>query len=105
MRQFQRTIEDFTCEHCGQFVAGNGYTNHCPYCLWSKHVDINPGDRAAACGGLMQPVGVDQKNNEWILIHHCQRCGHEKRNRVAPKDDQAILAQISYELGQKNLAE
>ena len=49
---FIRKTEDFICEHCGREVRGNGYTNHCPYCLWSKHVDINPGDRAAGCGGL-----------------------------------------------------
>jgi Zn finger protein HypA/HybF involved in hydrogenase expression len=48
---FKRTIEDFTCEHCGEQVTGNGFTNHCPQCLWSKHVDIDPGDRLALCGG------------------------------------------------------
>ena len=43
---FTRKVEDFTCEHCGREVHGNGYTNHCPHCLHSKHVDVNPGDRA-----------------------------------------------------------
>src|SRR3989338_8156335 len=46
-RRFQRTKEDFTCERCGFFVRGSGYTNHCPQCLWSKHVDVNPGNRQA----------------------------------------------------------
>jgi hypothetical protein len=55
---FKKTKEDFVCEHCGKPVVGNGYTNHCPECLWSKHVDVNPGDRAATCLGLMEPVGV-----------------------------------------------
>ncbi|MFA6992594.1 MAG: RNHCP domain-containing protein, partial [Candidatus Gracilibacteria bacterium] len=40
-KRFSRTIEDFVCEKCGAKVKGDGYTNHCPKCLWSKHVDIN----------------------------------------------------------------
>ena len=51
--RFTRVVEDFTCGQCGAAVTGDGYTNHCPLCLWSRHVDINPGDRAAECGGLM----------------------------------------------------
>ncbi len=90
-RQFQRRIEDFNCEHCGQPVQGDGYTNHCPACLWSKHVDVHPGDRAANCGGLMEPVGAETKAGEPILIHRCQRCGHVKRNRVAADDDRDLL--------------
>lgn len=45
MKHFTKTVEDFICAHCGTHVRGNGYTNHCPECLWSKHVDNNPGDR------------------------------------------------------------
>ncbi|MEK7158524.1 MAG: RNHCP domain-containing protein, partial [Patescibacteria group bacterium] len=45
-RTFQRRVEDFTCESCGAQVTGDGYTNHCPQCLVSKHVDVYPGDRA-----------------------------------------------------------
>jgi hypothetical protein len=47
-RRFQRTIEDFECERCRMLVTGSGFTNHCPACLWSKHVDVHPGDRQAA---------------------------------------------------------
>jgi len=93
-RKFQRRTEDFTCEHCGQFVTGNGYTNHCPVCLWSKHVDVNPGDRAADCDGLMEPVGAEQKSGEMILIHKCVDCGHIKRNRAAPEDDFDLLVEL-----------
>ena len=55
-KKFQRTKEDFTCEKCNLVVNGSGYTNHCPRCLWSKHVDVNPGDRQATCQGFMEPV-------------------------------------------------
>ncbi|MGC8981457.1 MAG: RNHCP domain-containing protein [Minisyncoccia bacterium] len=63
-KKFQRRIEDFRCERCGTFVKGTGYIDHCPNCLWSKHVDINPGDRKANCGGMMKPKGVEIQNKE-----------------------------------------
>ena len=53
-KTFQRCPEDFECGNCGHEIEGNGYTNHCTACLWSKHVDVNPGDRAADCHGLMK---------------------------------------------------
>ena len=93
-KKFQRRQEDFTCENCGHFVKGNGYTNHCPRCLWSQHVDINPGDRAATCHGMMKPVGVELKKGEYIILHRCVNCGFEKRNKVAKNDDFEILLKI-----------
>ncbi len=94
-KRFQRTIEDFTCEQCGFHVAGSGYTNHCPRCLYSKHVDINPGDRAATCDGLMQPVAVGADHGEQTLLHRCLTCGHEKWNKIAEADDVDAVIQIS----------
>jgi rubrerythrin len=90
-RRFTRTIEDFTCEHCGRQVRGDGYTNHCPHCLYSKHVDINPGDRAADCGGLMAPIAAGIERDQNFVIHRCEKCGHMHRNRVAPQDDEAVV--------------
>ena len=93
MRQFQRRREDFVCEHCGVEVHGNGYTNHCPHCLYSKHVDVNPGDREETCGGLMEPVSLEQKDGQYILVHQCQKCGFERRNKVCEEDDfEAVLS-------------
>jgi Zn finger protein HypA/HybF involved in hydrogenase expression len=83
---FIRTVEDFTCEHCGHHVEGNGYTNHCPHCLYSKHVDNEPGDRAATCGGMMPPTHVEYEKREWILTHTCERCRHTKRNKMTRED-------------------
>jgi hypothetical protein len=85
--QFQKTKEDFICENCGTKVTGNGYTNHCPKCLYSKHVDINPGDRANLCGGLMKPVSVDLKKGEYIITHRCVLCNFEKKNKAASDDN------------------
>lgn len=84
---FKRKIEDFACGNCGQKVKGDGYTNHCPKCLWSKHVDINPGDRVAGCGGMMRPVRAETKKGEYDIIHKCVKCGYEKRNKMSPKDN------------------
>lgn len=92
---FTRTTENFVCDHCGHEVIGNGYTNHCPACLWSKHVDIHPGDRASTCRGLMQPVSVTQKNGEQRLLHRCVLCGHEKNNVVAANDSVDALIAVS----------
>jgi hypothetical protein len=92
--KFIKTEEDFTCEHCGAAVAGSGYTNHCPVCLWSKHVDVNPGDRAADCQGLMPPIGYLAEAGGYTLIHCCERCGHRKPNKMAANDDLARLSQL-----------
>lgn len=93
-RKFTRTIEDFVCERCGAFVRGQGYTNHCPVCLYSKHVDVNPGDRAAECGGLMEPIGVRLKHGDHVLIHRCVKCGALKRNRTAPEDSRSEIFEV-----------
>ena len=94
-KKFQRTIEDFVCEHCGAYVKGDGYTNHCPKCLWSKHVDINPGDRAAACLGLMEPVSLEGASPSYRILHRCVTCGHEKRNDASDKDDVESLVALA----------
>lgn len=94
-KRFQRQIEDFICDNCGKEVKGNGYTNHCPYCLWSKHVDINPGDRQASCQGLMKPVDLESKADEQVIIHHCLNCGFERKNKVNKDDDLDELIKLS----------
>jgi transcription elongation factor Elf1 len=84
--KFIRKVEDFTCHHCGVFVVGNGYTNHCPACLWSLHVDINPGDRASDCGGDMEPISLIHEHGEFVLTHKCLVCGHQKSNKTLGGD-------------------
>lgn len=80
----------FACERCGIDVhplCTGSYRNHCPSCLYSKHVDIRPGDRAATCGGLMAPIGVDFRSGKgFMLIHRCMSCGYRRLNRVATDD-------------------
>ena len=90
-RKFQRRIEDFRCEHCGTFVKGDGYTNHCPKCLWSKHVDIHPGDRANTCGGLMRPIRTEGTVAAYSIVHDCVRCGATARNTFGKNDNVEAL--------------
>lgn len=99
---FIRTKEDFICEHCGAEVIGNGYTNHCPECLWSKHVDIHPGDRAHTCGGLMEPVDVEIKDGGYVLIHQCVQCQYRKPNKVAKDDNFGTVIRLCRTKGMTN---
>ncbi len=95
MKRFVRTTEDFACENCWAKVAGNGYTNHCPECLWSKHVDVNPGDRAEPCGGPMKPVGVETKGSEHTLTHRCILCGFSRRQTANKNDNYEEIIKLS----------
>ena len=65
--------DSFTCKVCGRLVtpdaAGTDHRNHCPNCLSSLHVDIEPGDREADCGGIMEPIAVWVRGKgEWAII-------------------------------------
>jgi len=90
-RRFTRTREDFRCEQCETSVVGNGYTNHCPACLWSKHVDQHPGDRAATCRAPMQPIQLLYEHGEFIVVHRCTGCSAVRRNRASDDDDLRAL--------------
>jgi len=86
-KNFIRKKEDFKCLNCSQKIIGSGYTNHCPNCLYSRHVDLVPGDRRNKCGGLMKPIGIEKKKDKYIIIHQCERCGARKKNKAAEDDD------------------
>ena len=98
-RKFQRTTENFRCLNCGIEVEGDGYTNHCPNCLWSRHVDLQPGDRRAECKGLMKPVGVEGRVGDLRILHRCHLCGKEVWNKAAQEDDLEILLALARERG------
>ncbi len=92
---FRRNKEDFVCEHCGKEVIGDGYTNHCPNCLWSKHVDKDPGDRLEACGGMMKPISVEGGTPDYVITHRCENCGFTRRNKAQKMDDPAALIALA----------
>jgi rubrerythrin len=95
MKKFIKKVEDFVCEVCRTPVKGTGYTDHCPNCLISKHVDINPGDRQTTCSGLMEPIGIDKRHGIWQIFYRCQKCGYERYNQVAPEDNREKLLSLS----------
>ena len=76
--------------------AGSEHRNHCPNCLSSLHVDIEPGDRAADCGGIMDPIAVwVRKNGEWAIVHRCRICGALSSNRIAADDNPMKLMSMA----------
>ena len=110
--------DTFICKVCGRTVvpenAGSGHRNHCPNCLASLHLDIEPGDRESDCGGIMEPIAVwvrrggewaiihrcprgrlGPQGGEWAVIHRCRRCGALSSNRVAADDNPMKLMSIA----------
>jgi hypothetical protein len=110
---YKRRIAEqgFTCKHCRNYVtchmlfSGVQNRNHCPYCLWSRHLDLyEAGDRLAACKAQMQPVALALKQShnkyarlgvgELMLIHQCTDCGKLSVNRIAADDDAAAVLEV-----------
>lgn len=89
---FKMINESFICENCWKNVEKHpdwSARNHCPYCLYSKHLDDKfPWDRLSNCHGIMIPIWIDHKKNKWWMIKHkCKKCNKEILNKVALDDD------------------
>ena len=74
--------DSFTCKVCGRLCtpesAGSNHRNHCPNCLSSLHVDIEPGDRESDCGGIMEPIAVwVRKGGEWRFTQRFHGDAHQ----------------------------
>jgi hypothetical protein len=107
-------IEDvFRCRRCNALVttqskhSGVKNRNHCPYCLWSRHVDLlQAGDRLSACKAPMEPIGLAMKqrvtkygsrsSGELMLIHRCEACDKYSINRIAADDISEKLLEIFH---------
>lgn len=91
--------ENFVCDNCGYTVEKLGYTarDHCPRCLYSKHVDVLPGDRKNSCLGLLEPTGIEKFKNSYKIIYKCQKCGQEHKNVVANDDDVDLIIYLSIQ--------
>ena len=92
--------DSFTCRVCNRLVVSQGasseHMNHCPNCLSSQHLDNEPGDREADCGGIMDAIGVwVRKGGEWAIIHRCRRCGQLSSNRSAADDNPLKLMSVA----------
>ena len=98
MKRFTEIDEEFICENCGKKVNKLGYScrNHCPYCLHSKHLDIDPGDRQNQCHGIMEPVSVEinsKKGN--VIIFKCKKCGAIRKNKAAEDDNMDLIIKLT----------
>ena len=99
-RARRRAPGSFRCRNCGLDVPfdapGTAHRNHCPNCLWSRHVDDSPGDRAAECGSAMEPIAVSVRGSgEWVLIHRCTGCSTLHLNRTAGDDNPLPLVRLA----------
>lgn len=92
--RFRKISEDFVCDNCGFEARGSGYTDHCPKCLYSKHVDINPGDRKSECNGMMQPTSASHDRDGFIIRYQCMKCGMKKSMKAASDDNKEMLNQL-----------
>ncbi|HEV7449247.1 MAG TPA: RNHCP domain-containing protein [Candidatus Paceibacterota bacterium] len=104
------TEPKFECCHCSLEVTpneamGTKHRNHCNHCLWSKHVDTTPGDRASVCLGCMEPIGVTlkregtdkygkEKFGDVMLVHKCIECGAVNVNRIAADDPEDLILTV-----------
>ncbi len=89
--------EEFVCDNCGKMVNKLNYTarDHCPFCLYSKHVDINPGDRLNKCRGLLKPIDIEKYKDSYKIIYECTKCHEKHKNIMANDDDYNIIIEIS----------
>ncbi len=99
--------ESFKCVHCRAFigptVSGGKHRNHCPLCLYSRHVDGGrPGDRASDCGAKMAPVArFTRPNGEPMILHRCLGCGFERNNRLAADDNMYLFEELPEAVSNK----
>lgn len=100
-KRFTKNDNGFVCVNCGFEVEPmkSSSRNHCPKCLCSLHVDINPGDRACDCHGILRPIAVEPDPKKgYIIIHKCDKCGQIKRNKAAvdidtqPDDTELLIS-------------
>ena len=97
MKKFNHLDEGFICENCQKEVTPLGYTSrdHCPYCLYSKHVDINPGYRQNNCKGLLKPIQLEKFKDTFKIIYKCQKCKKNHKNIIAKDDNMTKIIELS----------
>lgn len=96
MKLFVKNDNEFRCENCHKKVGKLNYTtrDHCPFCLYSKHVDINPGDRLNTCQGLLKPIDVEKFKNTYKIIYKCEKCGQIHKNVMAKDDNMDLMIEL-----------
>ena len=97
MKRFNMIDEEFTCINCGTKVNKLNTTarDHCNNCLYSLHVDINPGDRLNPCKGLLEPIGIEKYRDTYKIIYKCKKCGELHKNIMANDDNMDKIIELS----------
>lgn len=96
-KKFKMIDEEFICENCGFKVEPLKYTarDHCPNCLYSKHIDINPGDRKNTCLGPLEPIEIEKHKKGFKIIYKCKKCNEIKKNIAANDDNMDLIIKLS----------
>ena len=97
VKTFKKNDDSFICVNCLRKVPKLNYTSrdHCPYCLYSMHVDINPGDRLEICHGVLKPIGVEKFKDTYKIIYKCSKCNKIRKNIMAADDDMDKIIELS----------
>lgn len=100
MKQFKKNDSGFICENCGVEVPPLEYSSrdHCNSCLFGKHVDNNPGDRANDCHGLLKPVGLKTSSGKNQIVYDCSKCNKRAYCVVAVDDNPSRILEISSKI-------
>ena len=100
MKRFNMKDESFVCENCKNLVKKLEYSarDHCPSCLYSKHVDINPGDRLNTCLGLLKPIGIEKYRDTYKIIYKCLKCKEIHKNIMAIDDNMDLIIELSRQI-------
>ncbi len=116
-RRFEEHAHGFGCSHCSLWIPlnetmGTHNRNHCPSCLWSRHMDDRtPGDRKSECRANMKPIALTFKGEsrdkyaemsgssanrlgELMLVHECVMDDQIRINRIAADDNPSALMAI-----------
>ena len=96
-KKFTMIDEEFVCEVCGNKVSKLNYTarDHCNKCLCSKHLDVNPGDRSANCGGILRPIDVEKSSKDKLkIVYKCDKCGMIKKNIMTDDDNYDVILEV-----------
>lgn len=100
MKKFTMRDEEFICKNCNKKVPPLKYTarDHCPYCLYSLHVDINPGDRQNPCRGLLKPISIEKFKDTYKIIYQCEKCHKYHKNIMAKDDNIDEIIRLSHNI-------
>ena len=95
-KRFKMVDEEFICENCGSDVKELNKTarDHCNNCLYSKHVDVMPGDRKNECHGLLKPIAVEKFKDTYKIVYKCEKCGLIHKNIMAVDDNMDEILEL-----------